>query len=136
MYEKGHTVVNFTNQIIFILFYQTNYLTSLYAIKMFYQLDTLTYNTKIMILFLLGSCWAFSATGAIEGASALATGKLISVSEQELLDCAYSFGCGGGWIDKALDWVIGNRGIASEIDYPYTARKGTCRASTVEYHFS
>ncbi|KAG4948536.1 hypothetical protein AAZX31_15G079100 [Glycine max] len=78
-----------------------------------------------------GSCWAFSATGAIEGASALATGKLISVSEQELLDCAYSFGCGGGWIDKALDWVIGNRGIASEIDYPYTARKGTCRASTI-----
>ena len=69
----------------------------------------------------------------MEGINAIETGRLISISEQELLDCAVNLGCsGGGWVPNAYDWVIAS-GIASEASYPYTAVKGTCRASQVSF---
>jgi hypothetical protein len=77
-----------------------------------------------------GSCWAFSATGAIEGAVQIKTSKLTSVAEQQLVDCAGSEGnqgCNGGLMDYAFQWVIKNNGIAGESDYPYTARDGSCK---------
>jgi len=77
-----------------------------------------------------GSCWAFSATGAIEGSVQIKTAKLTSVSEQELVDCAGTEGnqgCNGGLMDYAFSWVIKNKGIASEADYKYTGRDGSCK---------
>jgi KDEL-tailed cysteine endopeptidase len=79
-----------------------------------------------------GSCWAFSSTGGIEGAVQIATGKLTSVSEQQLVDCAGSQGnqgCNGGLMDSAFKWIIDENqgGIAGESDYPYTARDGSCK---------
>ncbi|GAV67978.1 Peptidase_C1 domain-containing protein/Granulin domain-containing protein/Inhibitor_I29 domain-containing protein [Cephalotus follicularis] len=73
-----------------------------------------------------GSCWAFSTTGAIEGIDALVTGDLISLSEQELVDCdTTNDGCDGGYMDYAFEWIISNGGIDTESDYPYTSSDGT-----------
>eukprot|EP01004_Peranema_trichophorum_P005757 NODE_4606_length_1142_cov_588.501472_g4086_i0.p1 GENE.NODE_4606_length_1142_cov_588.501472_g4086_i0~~NODE_4606_length_1142_cov_588.501472_g4086_i0.p1 ORF type:complete len:323 (-),score=71.14 NODE_4606_length_1142_cov_588.501472_g4086_i0:114-1082(-) len=74
-----------------------------------------------------GSCWAFSAVAAMEGAWVV-SGKhpLASLSEEELVQCASSAGqgCQGGWMDKAIQWVINNGGITTEADYPYTSGTG------------
>jgi len=76
-----------------------------------------------------GSCWAFSTTGATEGAMQIATGKLQSYSEQELVDCAGSFGnqgCNGGLMDNGFKYIEAN-GDALESSYAYTGKTGTCQ---------
>jgi len=80
-----------------------------------------------------GSCWAFSTTGSVEGAYQIASGKLVSLSEEDLVQCnsITDSGCQGGLMDNAFKWIETN-GIASEADYPYTSGTGitgTCKTS-------
>jgi len=77
-----------------------------------------------------GSCWAFSAVGAVEGAWAKKTGKLLRLSEQELVDCDHGDGgCHGGGISSALTWVHKHQGLTKNRDYGighYHHSQGNC----------
>ncbi|XP_065360558.1 procathepsin L-like [Calliphora vicina] len=77
-----------------------------------------------------GSCWSFAVTGAIEGHVFRKTGKLIDLSEQNLVDCGkkeYGLdGCDGGFQEYAFEFVTTQKGIANGEKYPYVANKKTC----------
>jgi C1A family cysteine protease len=80
-----------------------------------------------------GSCWSFSAVGALEGAYAISTGNLLKFSEQQLVDCSTSFGnagCNGGWMDQAFEYWEGTKAVL-ESQYAYTAHDDTCNTSVV-----
>jgi len=77
-----------------------------------------------------GSCWAFSTTGSTEGAYEIASGKLKSLSEQQLVDCSkQNNGCQGGSMELAFTYLEG-AGSCTEASYPYKGTGGTCKASS------
>jgi cathepsin F len=81
-----------------------------------------------------GSCWAFSTVANIEGVGAVETGKLLDLSEQQLVDCdSADSGCNGGLPSNAFQYMIDNgMGLEGESAYPYTAKDGTCTESKAQ----
>jgi C1A family cysteine protease len=80
-----------------------------------------------------GSCWSFSATGAMECLYAIKEGTLTSLSEQQLVDCSTpygNYGCNGGWYYNAWKYAEADGGLCTEAAYPYTAVDGTCQDSS------
>ncbi|KAL4185714.1 hypothetical protein AMTRI_Chr10g7330 [Amborella trichopoda] len=80
-----------------------------------------------------GCCWAFSAVAAMEGIHQIKTGKLVSLSEQEVVDCdtkGEDQGCNGGLMDDAFKFIINNHGLTTEAKYPYKAVDGTCKKAS------
>ena len=75
-----------------------------------------------------GSCWAFTTTGATEGAWAISGYQLLDLSEQQLVDCSLqNSGCNGGEIDFAFQYIELN-GLCSYESYPYVAVQSNCEA--------
>ena len=66
-----------------------------------------------------GSCWTFSATGALEGAHFKVNGNLVTLSEQYLLDCSGEGTCTGGVEFKAFSYIKDAGGIVTEKSYQY-----------------
>ncbi|XP_036443811.1 cathepsin L1-like isoform X2 [Colossoma macropomum] len=88
------------------------------------------YVTEVKNQQLLNSCWAFSATGALEGQMFRKTRRLVPLSEQQLVDCSQDFGNSGhkgGWPNWAFEYVKSRGGLQAESTYPYEAEVGWCR---------
>lgn len=85
-----------------------------------------------------GSCWSFSTCGSMEGLNAILNNQLISLSEQQIMDCSYeygNFGCDGGDMTRALEYTAA-KGLESLSDYPYTAKNSIfCKYNKSEVVF-
>ena len=84
-----------------------------------------------------GSCWAFSAVASVEGAFAIEYGSLLSLSEEQVVECVtQDSGCGGGWMDDAFSYME-EHPLCTETDFPYSSGGGSCNSSCpprVEIH--
>ena len=88
-----------------------------------------------MHIYYAESCWAFSAVATIESLYWIKTGKLVALSEQQLVDCdQYDGGCNRGYYHRAFQWIIENGGLTTMADYPYKAARGTCDRAKSKHH--
>eukprot|EP00892_Ulva_mutabilis_P006600 jgi/Ulvmu1/4311/UM002_0032.1 len=89
-----------------------------------------------------GSCWSFSAAQVLASAQFMATGEFVSLSEQQIMDCAWKYGygqlhnqaCDGGWPELGVKYTIEHGGSFEEKDYPYQGVDDFCRAQNGQLH--
>ena len=81
-----------------------------------------------------GSCWAFSTVANLEGQYYKGKGKMVTLSEQMLVDCdTYDSACNGGLMENTFTWLKENGGIMTDADYPYVGYKQTCKSDPSKY---
>ncbi|KAF6997417.1 hypothetical protein CFC21_013636 [Triticum aestivum] len=81
------------------------------------------------------SCWAFVTVATIETLNWIRTGKLVALSEQQLVDCdQYDGGCNRGSYNRAFKWIVENGGLTTEAEYPYMAVRGACNRVKSAHH--
>jgi C1A family cysteine protease len=84
-----------------------------------------------------GSCWAFATTGALESYTLIKNNQpnTYDLAEQILVSCSHAGNCGGGYIDRASDF-ISDTGLPEESCYPYTATNGNCRKACKDWRLN
>ncbi|XBI88192.1 hypothetical protein VPH35_026180 [Triticum aestivum] len=102
-----------------------------------YDGDARTEDGDMVITTVVGgvSSWAFAEVATIESLHSIKTGKLVPLSEQQLVDCdQYNGGCNRGSFRRAFHWVHQNGGLTTEAEYPYKAAQGTCDTAKSDHH--
>ena len=123
---------NYTQDIDFINKYKKknpfNLFKSLINYKNTINWNNTEYLSSVKNQLSCGSCWAFSATSALESFMRINNYSINRLSEQELVDCSKeNYGCNGGWMHRAFDFIIKNNGLYSNDDYEYNATTNKCR---------
>jgi len=106
----------------------STFISSIYSIGASLKKKCVIY-INLVLFVQTGSCWAFSTVATIEGLHHITKGELVSLSEQELVDCVRgdSDGCNGGYAEDAFEFIAKKGGIASETYYPYKGVNKTCK---------
>jgi len=82
-----------------------------------------------------GSCWTFSTVGNVEGLDFIKHHTLQNFAEQQIVDCdTTDYGCNGGWMENAMDYITKAGGLMLTKDYPYTAEDGQCAFDITKIH--
>ncbi|XP_002971529.2 cysteine proteinase 7 [Selaginella moellendorffii] len=74
--------------------------------------------------------WAFATAAAVEGVHYIATGQLVDLSAQQLLDCDTAYGnsgCSKGFPQNSFPYLEEGAGLHKEADYPFTGSSGSCK---------
>ena len=103
------------------------YLRNFFSLKKEFSWNNTEYLSPVKNQGRCGSCWAFASTNALEAYMRSQNYTVDRLSEQELVDCSWqNYGCNGGFMHKAYDFVIENGGLVSDADYPYKAVTNKC----------